>query len=153
MVRVWAWSVWSVVVLLLMSIVAYAQEPASTATAVMTGGGGTGVELIGEWTGSALLGFYIPRILEWLKKSKYFPLMQKGQFWLNRSVAIGVSVLSAVGVHATFTHADTGWNLHVWGPQLTIATFVVDVLRQFAIQEFFFDSKFQPASANNPPTV
>ena len=88
-----------------------------------------------EVGGSLLVGFYTVHFLQWLKHKDWFPLMREGFPAMNRAVGWGVALLTAIGLHWTFNVDGTGWHAGLSGPQTSIIDFVIDVLRQYAVQK------------------
>jgi hypothetical protein len=83
---------------------------------------------------SVLFAFAVPHLLQWLKASN-IPLMQEGAARLNRAVAFVTAILVSIGVHWTFAHDTTGWVLTFSGAHLTAGAFLLDVTRQFMLQQ------------------
>ena len=88
-----------------------------------------------EVGGSLLVGFYTAHFLQWLKMRDWFPLMKEGFPKLNRAVGWAVAFLVAIGLHWTFNVDSSGWHMGLSGPQKTLSDFVLDVLRQYAVQK------------------
>jgi hypothetical protein len=83
---------------------------------------------------SVLFAFVVPHLLQWLKGSNV-PLMQEGAARLNRAVAFGTAILMAVNVHWTFVHGADGWTFTLSGIHDSIGAFLLDVTRQFMLQQ------------------
>src|SRR5215471_13756175 len=88
---------------------------------------------------AAIIGFYTPHVLQWLKRQPWFPLMKQGEAALNRATAWAVAVLTSLGIHWTVqTAADGSGSLMLMWPHLTVLGVTADILRQYAIQKWSY---------------
>ncbi len=87
---------------------------------------------------SALFGFYIPRVLEYLKHTSWFPFLEEGLDRVNRVVSVIVACLIAAGLTWQFSNTPDGWSLTI-GANSSLAAFLFNAARQFALQQFFFE--------------
>lgn len=102
-----------------------------------------GVNALGQQSfASLLLSFFMPRVLEFLKRWKAFPLIQEGAAKLNRLIAILVSVVQGTGLTWAY-HAATGgsggWQFVLGSKHSTFEEWVVACLVAFAAQQFFYE--------------
>jgi hypothetical protein len=104
---------------------------------------------------SVLFAFVIPKVLQKIKCSD-IPLMKEGAWRLNRAVAIGAGVIAAVGIHTTFIVNDQGWSLTLAGAHTSIGAFLLDVLKQFWMQQGVYkgivDKVDRDRTISNPAT-
>lgn len=99
-----------------------------------------------ELTGAAVSAYLFAELIEWAKRSKWFPWLNECTETANRIAAIAIAGASAIGVHLIFspeagTLTITGLTWH------GIATTSGDWLKQWAIQNFFYRSAIQPNQA------
>jgi hypothetical protein len=83
---------------------------------------------------SLVLAWVVPSLLQHLKASP-LPIMQEGARRLNTVVAAAVATLATVGVHVLWSTDASGWHLTLEGAHASVGAFVIDVLRQFLLQQ------------------
>lgn len=87
-------------------------------------------------------------IVNFLKGRKWFPLLSNNTKWANRIVAILLSGLSAVGIHAAWS---SGGTLTITGLTLTgILAAGWLWIKSFALQEWIYQSTKQNSAASAP---
>jgi hypothetical protein len=101
------------------------------------------IESVAELALHAKLMLAVPYVLEWLKKSKYFPWLTQETKVLNRWVSGCAALVTTLGISYTYS-ADAG-QLIITG--LTVSGVLhgmLEWLGQFAAQQFIYDSAIAP---------
>lgn len=115
-------------------IYAQAVSPEATPTAVALGQ---------QSVASGLLSFFMPRLLEWLKKLRQVPWIQEGAAKANRWIAIGVSVAQGSGLTWAYHSADAlhpdGWSFAFGSKHSSFEEWIVACLLSFAAQQYFYE--------------
>lgn len=90
-------------------------------------------------------------LIQWLKASKWFPVLTADTAKLNRAFSVVVAALSAIGVHLAWTHgsAPGSYMLEVSGVTLLgIAAGVWAVVKSFVFQEIIYRTAVNPPAAD-----
>jgi hypothetical protein len=115
-----------------------------TQPTVITNHGATSIGL-SVFTSSAVSVW----LMQWLKNSKWFPLLKEGQAALNRTAAVVVAFLSSLGVH--FVWDGTAHTLLITGLTLSgIGAMAWHFINQMAAQETIYQMSVNKPGA--PPT-
>lgn len=91
-------------------------------------------------------------LLQWFKKSSWFPWLTKESAKLNRIVAAVIAALNAIGVHLAWSSGSVAgsYSILVSGLTLTgVATGIWVWLKMFVFQQIIYHSTVKDAAATN----
>lgn len=99
------------------------------------------MEPSGELTTHLTTGAMIVYILEWLKRSRWFPWISDHQKTLQRVLSAGAAVVVAVGINWNYDPAMEGGTLVIHGLNAqTVLAAVYEFLKQFMAQQVIYDT-------------
>lgn len=101
-------------------------------------------------TGQITISAVMVYVLQALKKSKWFPLLQQQTTKLNRIAAVLVAGAAGIGIHTTYDHA-TGVLIITNLTMMGIVTGIWVWLKSFAVQEIIYQGAVnRPGNGNVP---
>lgn len=103
----------------------------------------TAVALGQQSLASMLLSFFLPRLMEVLKRIEKFPWIKDGAAKGNRWFAAGVSALQGSGLtwvyHASDAAHPDGWSFALGSKHSSFEEWVIACLISFAAQQYFYE--------------